>query len=293
MLKVTNIQVQSFSIDYLDLFWEVETVFEDICNYTFVVEKSAAEFGPYYDLTGEFRNKFRLRDNTVKGQHSFYSRLYYRIRVRNTQTDETATYPTTGAGVCQGAPPDLAALEIARLETLKLKEHKGRMVWVFPRKGCGQRCSCYDNVTRKRTRSMCPTCFDTGWVGGYDSPIQTYAQIQDPSETNVKHNLVETEVENGVGLFGNYPDLAEGWVVVEQENVRWRIGSKIDKVAKARATVRQVAQLHRIYRGDIEYSLPMNIDEPEKLIATPFRNYLNPSDLEVARTFGLMGDTTP
>jgi hypothetical protein len=285
VLNVNNIRVVSFDVDHLDIFWDIEPTYEDVCNYSFVIEKSYSQFGPYFDLTKEFRNKFMVRDNTLRSQHSFYGRTYYRVRVRNILTGDTTVFPNSGGGASQSAPPDLIALEIARIERLKLKEFKGRKVWLFPRKRFGQRCSCYDQVTKRKLRSGCVTCFDTGWVGGYDSPLETYAQVQDPPELNVKTQLFEGAVENAKGLFSNFPDLAEGWVLVEHENVRWRIGSSIDKINKARSTVRQIADLHRIPEGDIEYSLPMNLESAEDILATPIRNYYNPQSLETAHKF--------
>ena len=282
MLNVRNIRVRSFDIDYLDIFWDIEPTYEDVCKYSFVIEKSYAEFGPFFDLTGEFRDKYRVRDNTLRSQHSHYTKHYYRVRVKNLETNDEVIYPTDGNGVTVTASPDLIALEMARVERLKLKEHKGRKVWVFPRKRFGQRCSCYDEVTKRKIRSSCVTCYDTGWVGGYDSPIETYAQIVTPPEDTLKTQLAEIEVKNGDAKFSNYPELFEGWIVVEQENIRWRIGSRINKVEKGRAVVRQEVQLHGIPRGDIEFSLPLNIEDIEILEATPQRNLTNPTSLETA-----------
>jgi len=298
MLRITDIRVRSFDLDHIDVFWEIAPTYDDILDYTFTVEKSDSEFGPFHKLVGPFRNKYRIRDNTVRGQHSFYRKHYYRIEVTNLHTGETRTFPEEGYGVTQQAKPDLQALEMARIERVVLKEHKGRKVWLFPRKTFGQRCSCYDPVTSRKMRSGCISCFDTGWVGGYNTPLEIYAQIQTPEETTIKHNLAEMEVENTLGKFSSYPELFEGGVVIEQENIRWRIASRINKIRKNRAIVRQEAVLHRIYEGDIEFSLPVNIDNIGSLVASPIRNYLNPQDLVVAREYEIdsytfLGSTIP
>ena len=282
MLQVTNIRVRSFDLDYLDVFWDVEPTYEDILDYSFTVEKSNAEFGPFHKLAGPFRDKYRLRDNTLRGQHSFYRKYYYRVKVEHIPTGETRIFPIEGNGVALSALPDLFALEMARNERLALKEHKGRQVVLYPRKTFGQRCSCYDQVTQRKMRSGCVSCFDTGWVGGYDTPLEVYAQIQTTQEITTKHVLSEIEVENTVGKFSNYPELEEGWIIVEPENIRWRVGSTIEKFKKSRAIVRQEVSLHRIPKGDIEYSLPINISDTENILATPERNYTNPHDLTSA-----------
>lgn len=283
MLKVTNIRVRSFDLDYLDLYWDIEPTFEDVNDFSFVVEKSYSQFGPYFDLTGSFRNQFHLRDTTVRTQHSFYTNSYYRVRTTNIATSEVVTYPLDGAGIRLEALPDLIGLEQARQSRLRLKESDGRKVWLFPRKKFGQRCSCYDESTQQKLRSHCRTCYDTSWVGGYDTPLETYAQIVQRDEQTLKTLIGEIETENALGLFSNYPELFEGWIVVEAENVRWRVGPKITKVRKARALVRQQAELHRIAKDDVEYFLPVNISDIASLQATPERNMTAPHSLEAVK----------
>jgi hypothetical protein len=103
-----------------------------------------------------------------------------------------------------------------------------------------------------------------------------------PDETVIHANFGDIQNENTVLFAGNYPELSEGDMVVEAENIRWRIGSTINKVKKARALVRQQAQLHRVPKGDIEYTIPLNLSENEvrTLLASPERNYTNPQSLE-------------
>lgn len=279
MLKVTNIRVRSFDINYLEVFWDIESTFEDVNDYVFVVERGNSEFGPWVDATGEFRNKFHLRDNLITNKYDMYIGTYYRIRVKKVSDSSAQIYPTTGNGVKLGAKPDLECLEMARQFKLKLREYTGRKVWVFPRKKFGQKCGCYDRVTGRKLRSQCLTCFDTGFVGGYDSPVETYAQIHSPAESTNKTVAGTVTSDDTAGLFGNFPELFDGYVIVEAENLRWRVGSPIDKKTKAKATIRQVARLHHIPLGDIEYNLPMNIDDISNLEASPARNYTNPQTL--------------
>ena len=279
MLQLKNIRVVSFDIDYLDIFWDVEPTYDDVLNYSFVIEKSDAEFGPYQDLTQEFADKYHVRDNTVRGQHAFYHKIYYRIRVKNLTSGETATFPESGAGVKLSAKPDLIALEMARMTRLRLKEFSGRKIWIFPRKKSGQRCNCYDEVTGRKMRSSCPTCFDVGFVGGFDTPVETYAQIMTNQETTQRRNIGEIEVENCTGSFSNYPELSEGWIIVEAENIRWRVASSLTKIRKGRSLVRQFVSLHRIPESDVEYSIPLNLTNIQDIIASPERNYTNPHTL--------------
>jgi hypothetical protein len=161
-----------------------------------------------------------------------------------------------------------------------LKEFTGRKVWAFQKRASGQRCSCYDQVMKRKMRSKCVACFDTGYVGGFDSPIETFIQIISNTETTTHAKLSEVEVENGTAILANYPEVAEGWVLVEGENVRWRVGSILKKIRKNRALIKQVIQVHRIPIGDVEYALPIKIDSLEELILHPPRNLTNPQTLD-------------
>ncbi len=284
--------MRSFDLGYLDIYWDISPSFEDVSNFEFVVEKSDNEFGPYHDLTVPFVNLFHIRDNTVRGQKNHYNKIYYRIRVQERGGAGQAIFPEVG-GAKLAALPDLAALEMARLNNLKLKEFSGRQVWVFPRKQSGQRCElCFDKVAQRRIRSGCSTCYDTSWVGGYHAPVQTYGMIVSPNEQTIHANFGDVQNENTTMLIGNYPEISEGDLVVEAENIRWRVASSIAKVKKSRALVRQQVAIHRIPTADIEYRIPLNLteDQIKDLIASPERNYTNPQTLESAKLSNVLNN---
>ncbi len=285
MLDVTNIRVRSFDLNYLDVYWDVAPCHEDINQYEFYVVRSDAEFGEYAEVAGPLVNMFHVRDNSVRGHKSFYNKIYYRVLCKNRFSGEEKYYPETG-GVCLSAPLDLVGLEMARINNVKLKEFTGRKLWVFTRKTSGQRCSaCYDPVAARKTKSRCANCFDTTWVGGFNAPVEVYGMIISPDEASVHADFGNIEIENTALLIGNYPELFEGDIIIEAENVRWRVGSTIKKVKKSRAIIRQQAPLHRIPNGDVEFKLPMNLSEQElaDLQASPERNLTNPQTIESAK----------
>jgi hypothetical protein len=283
MLEVTNIRVRSFSLDYLDIYWDLAPTYEDVLDYEFIVQTSDAEFGPYHDLTIPVVNLFHVRDITVKGRHSVFHKRYYRVIARKRADNSvTAFFPELG-GVRMGAPADLFALEMARINNLKLREFMGRKVWVFPKKQSGQRCGvCWDRTMSRKTRSGCPSCFDTAWVGGFHPPVETWAAVISPAEATAQTNFARVASQNTTMLAGNYPELSEGDVVVEAENNRWRVGNDLQKIRKARALIRQQVSIHLIPSSDIEYTLPIRLSDEavRDLMASPERNFTNPSSLE-------------
>ena len=286
MIEITNIKVSSLDADYLDVFFDVVPTYEDISSYSFVVERSDAEYGPFSDLTGPFRDKYHVRDTTIKNR-SMFTKVYYRVRVTKLDDSTTALYPKGGNGICLGAPADLIALEIARNHRFKLKTHAGRVLWLFPRKRTGQHCSCFDTVMQRTLRSGCRTCFGTSWVGGYQTPVQIYGQISDSLETTQKSYIGEITVDNAMASLPNFPEVFPGDVLIEKENSRWRIGNdagSLKKTHHGRALVKQEAPIHRIPTSDIEYSLPLNLENAENFNASPARNFTNPQNLDSDKT---------
>jgi len=106
-----------------------------------------------------------------------------------------------------------------------------------------------------------------------------------PNEQTIHANFGDVQSENTTLLLGNYPEVSEGDLIIEAENVRWRVASTISKIKKSRALIRQQVALHRIPTGDIEYRIPLNLSEEEikNLVASPERNYTNPQTLESAK----------
>ncbi len=281
MLQLGNIQVRSFDQACLDIYWDVTGGYGELADYDLFILRSEAEFGTFSPITPAFRNADRFRDTAVPGYASFYNRLFYKVRATHRTTGATADFPEQ-AGVRLAAKPDLIAMEMSRMLRLRLREHGGRQIWVFPKRHAGQRCSvCFDNITKTKMRSNCLACYGTTWVGGFYAPVEVFANIVSPAESVVNSPQGKIAVEDTMMELDCYPELAEGDVVVEAENVRWRVGSRIEKVRKGRALVKQMAPIHRLSVNDIEFALPINLTEEElrNLQATPARNYTNPQSL--------------
>lgn len=281
MLHIGNIRVRSFDIGYLDVFWDVLGDYDAAAEYDLQVLRSEAQFGPFFPITGPFRQQDRFRDTSVPGYQTFYTRVFYKIRVTHRTTQEVQDFPEE-CGVRLEAMPDLMALEMARMERLMLKQHKGRQMWVFPRRHTGQRCSvCIDPVTRQRLRASCMSCYGTGFAGGFYAPIEVYGQIPTPAVATATQQLGKVAAQDTMLMLANYPLLTEGDVVIEAENIRWRVGGNINVIEKQRAPIRQQAQIKRIDPNEVEYSLPLLLtdDEVRNMRATPADNYTNPRTL--------------
>ena len=150
MLQIRNLKVYSLSKDYVDLDWEIATTDLDPHDFTFVVERSEAQFGPFDRICEPFSDKYRFRDVIVNLLHRWRN-YWYRIRVTR-KSDSEVSYSDSAR---MAAKPDLITQETRRLELILFREHIGRSCWVFPARTFGQRCpSCYDKRTKKRMTNV-------------------------------------------------------------------------------------------------------------------------------------------
>lgn len=275
-IDVENLRVRSLDVDFHEISWELGSTTEDIFDYTFQLFRSEGPEGPYEALTPEMEDQYLFVDRTIRHGHS-YREYYYRARVRHKASNETQDF---GPAYHSGAEPDLWAQEVRKHINLLMREFAGRRCWVFPVRTFGQRCECWDPILQKRTKSNCLTCFDTGFVRGYMTPIEAWTQI-DPNpkaEQNTSVGPIQQEVTTA--RSGYWPPLKPRDLIIEGENKRWRV-SQVTHTQKSRAVLHQELQIFQLPKSDIEYKLEFDIDHALKdLWLSPSRNFTNPQNLE-------------
>lgn len=277
MLEVCNLQVKSLDVDALTLFWEIKDTNEDVWDYTFQIERSESPLGPFNPVSEPFSDRYTFRDSIVNLFHKWRD-YWYRVKVvRKSDSEESTT-----ESVRQEPKPDLHALEVRRVELILFREHIGRQAWLFPRRTFGQRCPhCYDRRTGNRRKSHCETCFDTSFVRGYLDPMSIYLQL-DPNPKSVQlTQLTETQQANTSARTPYFPPVKPRDIIVEAENKRWRV-TRVSTTERLRAVLHHELALHEVPRSDIEYKIPINIEDLRKLEPSPQRDFTNPHNLESA-----------
>jgi hypothetical protein len=276
-LKVINIRVQSLSIDYNQITWELEDTQQDVLDYTFQVLKSESATGSFEPASVPVEDQYTFIDNLVKAGN-IYRQYHYIIRVTRKKDGEYVDY----GPVAKGPEATLIATELRKHMNLLMREFIGRRCWLLPVRTFGHRCSdCWNPRLKKRRKSGCRTCFDTGFVRGYHRPVEVWASI-DPHPANQQPtNLGRVQQTNTTARMAHFPPIKPNDLLIEPENNRWRVITR-STTQEQRTIVTQELQIHQVPTTDIEYTLPLDIGAPmQDLFFTPSRQYSNPQNLDI------------
>ncbi len=276
MISLRNVRVTGFERDWNDIYWEIAPTTDDIQEYEFYVERSEAEAGPFDEITGKMFDRYYVRDNSIPPS-SLNRTLFYRIKVRQPRTGKVVYSEV----VDRAGRHDLIAAEVVRLETLLFQEFVGGVCWLFPRRTFGQRCpQCWDSVLEKSLDSDCPTCFKTGFSGGYHYPVQFSAQIDESPVTE----QVSVHDHNQQRMYtfrcSASPEVKPLDLFVDFKNRRMRV-VQVHGTSRLGVRVRQEIQAVLLQPGSIEDAVPLKVDAAS-LQLTPHRNYTDPQNPEAA-----------
>lgn len=275
-ISVDDISVRSLDIDHFEITWKVRTQSEDILDYTFQVLRSQGPAGPFEPVSTEMDDRFFFVDNHLFRSHDFRT-LFYKIRVKSKETQEYKDFGPADPG----PDPDLIALELRKHFNLLTCEFIGRRCWVVPVRTFGKRCGCFNPIIQKRTQSHCHTCYDTGFILGYMTPIESWIAIDPDQKSEQNTNIGPTTQSNTTARMGFFPPVKPRDLIIEPENVRWRVVS-VSGTEKLRAQIRQEITIHKIPNTDIEYKLEFDIGTSlSNMWLGPARNFTNPHSLEV------------
>lgn len=73
-------------------------------------------------------------------------------------------------------------------------------------------------------------------------------------------------------------------IIEAGENKRWRV-ERVGTTQRLRATLHQELTLHEIPMSDIEFKVPVNVDDVMDLVVSPPRNFENPQHLGATSDF--------
>lgn len=255
MLTLDQFRVITYSAQYLDIEWVLSATDESESDYTIYLDRSGAERGPWEYLTPSgLKYRYSFRDGQVN-QLSRIRDYWYQLRIINDLTGEIGTY----GPVRLEQSPDLIALEIARRNAVNLQVNSGERCLVYKRKRGGARCTeCYDPVL-EHSISECRTCYNTGWVGGYERPIRAWMNIVPQAKNLMQTEAGDQDTVIAQAGLANYPIISPRDLVIDTINRRWRVISPVQEIKKRGWTIKQSFGLELISPGQIEYQVPVRV----------------------------------
>jgi len=290
MIQVVNISISSLSRESLTITWAIKDTTEDLDNYLLSIHRSQAQSGPYQKVTKDFiaSTAYQFVDTGVN-LFSKNREYYYRIKALNKLTGESLFYGSTPSedvlkgenpkGAYLEAPPDLEALEAIRRNDLVLREYTGRKVLFLKRKDTGTRCTnCWDPIKRRRTRSDCLSCYDTGVIGGYFSAQETFCSKSPESKTNGLTSIFEVQPGDVLLTFSSFPRLFPKDLVIA-DNKRYRVIG-VQRAEKLWSVTHQTAQVRELSKDQIEYKIDVAAWGMTPFTASPPRQFINATDVE-------------
>ena len=286
MILVTSISVFSYSLDYLDIFWKLDS--QDsfrIEEYDFYILRSIdGAAGPWTTLAGPFHNTYNFRDPDVQQLHKWRN-YFYKIKVVHRVSGREEEFGPEW----HRAEPDRIALEIQRREAMLWRNFAGRLVFLYPRLTFGQRCKhCWDqgsrgNSTYRPVQQNCATCMDVTFVGGYTTPMPVWLQIDPSPKAEQKTDLKEHQFSKTTARTVVFPPIRVKDMLVERENRRWVV-ERVSTTEKGRAVIRQELIIKELPKDDIAYAVPINSDVDRE--HTDSRLLARPQSLQQPHSFG-------
>lgn len=276
MIQVQRLRVRSLDVRTYTLAWEIQDTTEDVYDYTFVIERSESQAGPWDELSHPFRDRYRFRDTTLP-LASPTRTMFYRIRVTHTPSGEV-----TYSDVVDAQPEaDLITKEVRRHMGLLIREFTGRRAWLLPTRTFGQKCTnCRNTVLASKRTGRCLDCYDTGFLRGFLAPIELWIQV-DPTSPLTKQASGFGDMSAAVTTARcvDVDGIKPRDVLVEAENRRWRVLA-VNNTEHGRSPIHLELQLREIPKSDVEYEYELKLDTAlEDLALSPARNFTNPQNL--------------
>jgi len=226
---------------------------------------------------------YRYNANLIPTDLDRTNQVFYRLTT--VAIDPTGTSPSglveTPLGYCP--PVGLAEVETvdwvwreAKRRNLWILEQGGERVKLFKRKVSGLPCPCYiDPETREygqQPSARCPTCFGTGYVGGYDGPTDIIV-APDDAERRVSQTPNGRRLEHGYEVWTTEnPSITQRDFIVKQTGERYSIGA-VRRPAVRGLPLQQHFNIQYLDEQDIRYRIPVTGTDD---LPWPETRYTNP-----------------
>lgn len=115
---------------------------------------------------------------------------------------------------------------------------------------------CWDAVLKKVTRSKCPTCFATGWLGGFHPPILTCGLLISEAKADQPDQTLREPAQSTIRI-SNFPEVRPRDIIREVNSGKlWRV-TGVSPVRMHDAVIHQNLNVKRLTASEVEHDLPI------------------------------------
>ena len=231
---------------------------EDFNNYRLSILRAFApsEDPTEYDLLASGINPdttYYYLDTDIMTVSDKILNLYYMIQISGIINNEVS-YSDPATTMYQVT--DRYAREIIRRRQLILDHHSSTTAFVYIRKKTGTFCPvCYDPTLQTTTSSNDPTCFGTGYVGGYYAPITVKVQVSNQPIREMFQIFGTWQDQDATVYMQGYPLVAPRDFIYVYDR-RW-IVLNIGTVTKSEYNIAQIVHIRQVERLDIINQVPV------------------------------------
>ena len=221
--------------------------------------------------------------NTLDNRH----KVFYRLTT--VALDPTGTSPT---GLVETpleysepiSPMNSEKMDYIWREAIRrnrwILEQGGERVKLFIRRVTGNPCDCVwdarEEAYTKQPLNNCLKCYGTGWVGGYEGPIDIII-APDDAERTVSQQTTGRRLEHSYEAWiGPSPMTSQRDFIVKQNGERYSIGP-VRRTQVRGLILQQTFNIAHLPQSDIRYQVPMS---PLERLPWPETRFSNPEDSE-------------
>ncbi len=254
LIQFRGLQVQTYSLEFLIINWQIAPINRDISEFTFAVFRSQGQDPSDFVLVKDgLKSTFTWKDANAN-QASKHRKWFYKVRATedctgNFQESKIESNPEIR---------DRTAISIIRRQDMLLRTKVGVPAFVVAERTTGQRCDvCWDEVKQRITKGNCDLCFNTGFIKGFLTPILANINFS-PSPKQVQiMSFGEMQPNQTTAWMGPFPEVKPRDIIVEEGvGTRWRV-INTSATRKRRMIVHQNLLLKEINRSDVEWDLPI------------------------------------
>lgn len=255
-MQISALTLESYTVDSMSniIEWDIKTT-ETLNNVSFALYVSESPEGEWRQL-GLFNNKtYSFIDDTFPKFQSKWTIFYYKLDV----LQGTKVVKTIINELFLNINPILKEMRRRVTELNVSTRYGGTECLVYKIKTYGQRCVCYDLLSKQSKVLNCPQCGGTTIVRGIYTPIKSSCLILNQNAIeSVATDTGTVEADSDAVLLPHYPLVRPGDLLYLKQVGRLYNINNINTIEYKMDVVKQICQISVEDKGSTAWQYILN-----------------------------------